>query len=241
MSCMKNKPRSVSVRLFASLQSVLNKKIIDVRLKTGSKVMDLRSLIAEQEPSLKELLPHCIITINRQFAQDEDRIPENALIAVFPPVSGGSTFPEITSITGRPLHPDRIFKKMTQNTTGALACFVGVVREKSGAGSKRITKSIEYQAYKDMAIEKMQRIIHEIRRKWPRVEGIAIVQRIGKLKAGTISVCIACSASHRESGVFPASRYAIDRLKQIVPIWKKEIGSDGECWVEGDYIPRKGD
>jgi molybdopterin synthase catalytic subunit len=92
-----------------------------------------------------------------------------------------------------------------------------------------------------MAVDKLQKIVLEIRKKWPRVEGIALVQRIGRLKVGTLSVYIACSASHRDSGVFQASRYAIDRIKQIVPIWKKEIGPDGESWVEGNYFPRKGD
>jgi molybdopterin synthase catalytic subunit len=69
------------------------------------------------------------------------------------------------------------------------------------------------------------------------VEGIAIVQRIGHLEPGTPTVLIACTAAHRDTGVFEAARYGIDRLKQIVPIWKKEIGPDGEVWVEGAYMP----
>jgi len=73
------------------------------------------------------------------------------------------------------------------------------------------------------------------------VEGIAIVQRIGHLNAGTPTVVIACSAGHRDSGVFEAARYGIDRLKQIVPIWKKEVGPDGGVWVEGDYLPKVGE
>jgi molybdopterin synthase catalytic subunit len=73
------------------------------------------------------------------------------------------------------------------------------------------------------------------------VEGVAIVQRIGRLEPGTPTVMIACTAAHRDSGVFEAARYGIDRLKQIVPIWKKEIGSAGEIWVEGTYRPSEDD
>jgi molybdopterin synthase catalytic subunit len=88
-----------------------------------------------------------------------------------------------------------------------------------------------------MAEAKMRQVAEEIRQKWPAVEGIAIVQRIGHLVPGTPTVLIACTAAHRDTGVFEAARYGIDRLKQIVPIWKKEIGPDGEVWVEGAYMP----
>jgi molybdopterin synthase catalytic subunit len=69
------------------------------------------------------------------------------------------------------------------------------------------------------------------------VEGIAIVHRLGKLDAGTPTILVACTAAHRDTGVFEAARYGIDRLKEIVPVWKKEVGPDGERWVEGSYHP----
>ena len=92
-----------------------------------------------------------------------------------------------------------------------------------------------------MAMEKMGQLANEIRERWPTVEGIAIVQRIGHLPAGTPTVLIACTAAHRDTGIFEAARYGIDRLKEIVPIWKKEIGPDGEIWVEGTYHPDRRD
>jgi molybdopterin synthase catalytic subunit len=88
-----------------------------------------------------------------------------------------------------------------------------------------------------MAEAKMRQVAEEIRARWPSVEGIAIVQRIGRLEPGTPTVLIACSAAHRDTGVFEAARYGIDRLKEIVPVWKKEVGPSGETWVEGDYFP----
>ena len=85
-----------------------------------------------------------------------------------------------------------------------------------------------------MAEAKMNQIAQEMRQRWPAVEGIAIVQRIGRLEPGTPTVVVGCTAAHRDSGVFEAARYGIDRLKQIVPIWKKEVGPDGSAWVEGE-------
>jgi molybdopterin synthase catalytic subunit len=100
---------------------------------------------------------------------------------------------------------------------------------------------LEYEAYKPMAEAKMAQVADEIRARWPSVEGIVVVQRIGPLDPGTPTVLIACSAAHRDTGVFEAARYGIDRLKEIVPVWKKEIGPAGEVWIEGHYTPGQGD
>ncbi len=81
----------------------------------------------------------------------------------------------------------------------------------------------------------MRQVAEEIRSRWPEVEGIAIVQRLGRLDPGTPTTIIACTAAHRDTGVFDAARYGIDRLKEIVPIWKKEVGPQGEAWVEGEH------
>ena len=92
-----------------------------------------------------------------------------------------------------------------------------------------------------MAEAKMRQIAEEIRSRWPSVEGIAIVQRVGRLFPKTPTVLIICTAAHRDTGVFDAARYGIDRLKEIVPVWKKEVGPGGEFWVEGEYIPKPGE
>jgi molybdopterin synthase catalytic subunit len=87
----------------------------------------------------------------------------------------------------------------------------------------------------------MRQVADEIRSHWPSVEGIAILQRVGRLYPKTSTVLIVCTAAHRDTGVFEAARYGIDRLKEIVPIWKKEVSPDGEFWVEGEYIPKPGE
>jgi molybdopterin synthase catalytic subunit len=115
--------------------------------------------------------------------------------------------------------------------------FTGMVRGETLRGSAHSTAALEYEAYRPMAEAKMRQVAEEIRERWPSVEGIALVQRVGRLDPGTFTVLIACTAAHRDTGVFEAARYGIDRLKQIVPVWKKEIGPGGEVWVEGDYTP----
>jgi len=113
-----------------------------------------------------------------------------------------------------------------------------MVRGETKRGDAHETVYLEYEAYVPMAEAKMKQVADEIREKWPTVEGIAIVQRIGKLYPKAPTVLIACTAAHRDTGVFEAARYGIDRLKEIVPVWKKEVGPDGEEWVEGDYRPK---
>ena len=132
-------------------------------------------------------------------------------------------------------------QQITTPKTGAACVFTGMVRAVTERGAKHETKYLEYQAYQDMAEEQLQKVANEIRERWPAVQGIVIIQRIGHLEAGTPTVAIACSAGHRDTGVFEAARYGIDRLKQIVPVWKKEVGPEGEEWIEGEYFPQPGE
>jgi molybdopterin synthase catalytic subunit len=116
-----------------------------------------------------------------------------------------------------------------------------MVRGVTKRGDAHETVYLEYEAYIPMAEAKMKQVTDEIREKWNSVEGIAIVQRIGRLDPMTPTVLIACTAAHRDTGVFEAARYGIDRLKEIVPVWKKEVGPDGEEWIEGEYLPSEKD
>jgi molybdopterin synthase catalytic subunit len=150
-------------------------------------------------------------------------------------------FPTICEIIESELDLNRLLEEITLNSTGAAAIFTGMVRGTSNRGNFPKTAFLEYEAYIPMAEAKMKQVADEIRVKWRSVEGIAIVQRIGLLYPKTPTVLIACTAAHRDTGVFEAARYGIDRLKEIVPVWKKEVGPDGEEWIEGDYLPRPGE
>lgn len=150
-------------------------------------------------------------------------------------------FPAIFSITEDEIDLNDLLARITLPSTGAAAIFTGMVRAETKRGDAHQTEYLEYEAYIPMAEAKMKQVAEEIRTKWPVVEGIAIVQRIGRLYPKTPTVLIACTAAHRDTGVFDAARYGIDRLKEIVPVWKKEVSPTGEFWVEGEYIPKPGE
>jgi molybdopterin synthase catalytic subunit len=151
-------------------------------------------------------------------------------------------YPTIFTITEDNIDINHLMAKITLPSTGAGCLFTGMVRGVTHKeGQPPETEFLEYEAYIPMAETKMAQVADEIRERWPSIEGIAIVQRIGRLYPKTPTVVIACTASHRDTGVFEAARYGIDRLKEIVPIWKKEVSPQGESWVEGKYIPKQGE
>ena len=146
--------------------------------------------------------------------------------------------PTILFITEDELDLNHLLEQITLPSTGAAAIFTGMVRGTTKGDQSHETISLIYEAYKPMAEAKLKQIADEIRARWESVEGIVIVQRIGRLTPRTPTVVVACTAAHRDTGVFEAARYGIDRLKEIVPVWKKEVGLDGEEWVEGSYVPK---
>lgn len=145
-------------------------------------------------------------------------------------------FPLVLAVIDHAIDLDELISQITLPTTGAIVTFTGVVRGETER-TQHETTLLEYEAYTPMAEVKMKQVAEEIWARWPSIQGIAIVQRIGQLKPLTPTTIIACAAAHRDTGVFDAARYGIDRLKEIVPIWKKEIGPSGEEWVEGHFNP----
>ena len=133
-------------------------------------------------------------------------------------------------ITDQPIRVEEVTKKVESRNAGAITVFIGTVRELT-KGKK--TLHLEYQAYPPMAIKMFQQIEKEIKEKWPEVQ-IAITHRIGRLEISDIAVVIAVSSPHRKIA-YEANEYAIDRIKQIVPIWKKEFWEDGTAWI-GDQL-----
>ena len=150
--------------------------------------------------------------------------------------------PVVFAITEDELNLDVLLAQITLPSTGAACFFTGMVRgETNKEDQPPQTEYLEYEAYVPMAEAKIQQVADEIRQRWPTIEGIAIVQRVGRLYPMTPTVLIACTAAHRNTGVFEAARYGIDRLKEIVPIWKKEVSPQGDEWVEGEYKPKPGE
>jgi molybdopterin synthase catalytic subunit len=232
---------AVHLIFFAHLKEISGTDRAELTLPAGSTVLDLKDHLLKEFPALEKALPTAILAINREFAFDTDGVPEDAEVAIFPPVSGGSGMPTVFRITHDVLDLDELLDQITLPSTGAAAVFTGMVRGITTRDQAHETVALEYEAYVPMAEAKMAQVAGEIRERWPAMQGIAIVQRIGRLEPRTPTVLIACTAAHRDTGIFDAARYGIDRLKEIVPIWKKEILAGGEVWIEGEYHPHKGD
>jgi len=133
---------------------------------------------------------------------------------------------KLFEVTTQPLSVDEVVARVADPGNGAVITFVGVVRDNTEG---RQVHFLEYEAYPEMAEETLRQIGDEVRQRWKSVRGVAIVHRVGRLQIGEASVVIAISAGHRPE-VFDAVHYAIDRLKEIVPIWKKEVWADGSEW-----------
>jgi molybdopterin converting factor subunit 1 len=232
---------NIKLLFFASLRDQAKIDRTELSLPDGATIADVKSAAVARFPGIQALLPNALVSINQQYAFDEDLVPNGAEVGLFPPVSGGSEPASILKVTDEVLDLDSLVEQITQETTGAVCVFSGIVRGITSRGDAHETSVLEYEAYIPMAEAKMAQVAREIRERWPAIQGIVIVQRIGRLQPKTPTVLIACAAAHRDTGVFEAARYGIDRLKEIVPIWKKEIGPHGETWVEGDYHPHQGE
>lgn len=132
----------------------------------------------------------------------------------------------LIKITDIPIEPSDVIDLVKTPDSGAINVFIGTVRNST---KNRDVKQLEFEAYNTMAVKEIDKIIAQAKKKWP-ISSMAIYHRVGVLEIGEIPVVIAVSTPHRQQG-FEACQYAIDTLKETVPIWKKEIFSDGEQWV----------
>ena len=229
----------VTVKLFARMRELVGSNTLERDLEDDATVADLIQLLQTEFPRFERAAPRTIISINKEFADPEAPLSDGDEVAFFPPVSGGSQpLEEKFAITLAPISLDEVAAKVIKPKTGAVAVFGGVVRNVS-AGKE--VEHLEYEAYEEMALAKLRQVAGEARQKWPKIVDIAIIQRIGYLEVGDNAVVVAVSSPHRGDGCFEACAYAINRLKEIVPIWKKEVGPAGEAWIEGDFFPSGAD
>lgn len=234
----------LEIRLFATLKDRAGQDRIMIRLDEPATVATLLTAVAQGYPALATAVASSIVSVNKTFAAADTAVQPGDDIAIFPPVSGGQEIPYPTyfAVTTAELDLNDIHKRLTQPDVGAIISFTGSVRgQTQRQGLPGETSYLEYEAYSEMAELKMAQIAREIWERWPLVKGIAIVQRIGQLEVGDTTTFVACAAGHRDQGAFEAARYGIDRLKEIVPVWKKEVGRDKSVWVEGHYYPTEED
>lgn len=235
--------------LFATLKDRAGQGKLTLDLPTDTAtVADVRRALGERLPALIPTLATAIAAVNAEYAFPPDPVRDGDEIAFFPPVSGGSDaadgWPEVFALADAPIDTDALTRQIVTAATGAVCLFSGFVRgetQSAGQSAPERTLRLEYEAYEAMAVAKMRQVAAEIRQRWPLVQGIAIVQRVGHLAVSENTIVIACASGHRDQGCFEAARYGIDRLKEIVPVWKREIRPDGSSWVEGGYTPTSAD
>jgi MoaE-MoaD fusion protein len=234
----------VTVLFFATLKELAQqKKITWSSPVEQTTVAGLRHELMLKFPHMEENLRVALCAINEEFAFDPEPITDGDEVAFFPPVSGGSGVqPELFLLPYEPFDHDAIIQAISTPEAGAVVVFSGLVRGVTHKqGHLPNTERLEYEAYEPMAKAKMRQVADEIRAKFSGVIGIALVQRLGVLDVGDNTVLVACSSAHRDSGCFEGARYGIDRLKEIIPVWKKEVSPEGSQWIEGDYTPTTDD
>ena len=162
-----------------------------------------------------------LYAVNREYADRDRELRDGDEVALIPPVSGGAF-----RVTAEPLSLDAAVAEVADERAGAIATFSGTVRRQSRG---REVERLEYEAYTEMAEEVMTRIASELEQQY-ELCSIAIHHRVGLLGIGEASVVIAVSAPHRQDAL-AACKDAIDRLKETVPLWKKEVYEGGEEWI----------
>ncbi len=235
-------PIELEIKLFATLRDRAGRNRVVVSVPEPASVESLLEVTGKKYPELAPALPTSLVAVNKAYASLETILKPGDEIALFPPVSGGSSgarqFPTLFLVTSDKIDVDDLYRHLAQPDVGAIVTFCGFVRgETQRAGLPSETLHLEYEAYEEMASSKMAQIAEEIWEHFPLGKGIAIVQRIGRLDIGQTTTLVACAAAHRDQGAFEAARYGIDRLKEIVPVWKKEVGADHSLWIEGHYRP----
>ena len=234
----------IKVLFFGVVKDVVGAAEQEIDVETGCLLENVFELYACQFSRLRAMERSLVFAINRQFASKTTTIAEGDEVALLPPVSGGSSpaapgrythtiAPEgghFFALTREPIDTRELVARLTRGEDGALVIFEGVVRNNSNG---RATLYLDYECYEAMAIEVMAGIGMEIAAAHA-IGRIAMVHRLGRIQIGETSVAILVSAPHR-GPAFAAASGAIDRLKQTVPIWKKEYFIDGEVWVEGQW------
>lgn len=234
----------IKVRLFATLRQEAGWSEQTVEIEEDATLADALAVLEHMFPAVRLAGRPVYAAVNQQYAQPDQVLAAGDLVALFPPVSGGregkmeKAAIKFFEITDRPLSLDDVARRVNRSDCGAIATFGGMVRgETATADGPRGTDFLEYEAYTEMAEAMLAQIGDEIKQRWPKVQAVSIVHRVGRCEVGEPSVVIAVATPHRGDGCFEACRYAIERLKAAVPIWKQENWADGQVWVEGPRQP----
>ena len=233
---------SVTVRVlfFGMLRDIAGAKETLLEVEPGTSLGAVFDHYASRFPQLRGLRSSIVLAANQEFSDSSRLLQDGDEIALLPPVSGGSTGPwthvierpggHFYALTRQPIDAASLMRQMLRGEDGAVIDFEGVVRNNTKG---RQTLYLDYECYEAMAVKTMAELGDDIAARYS-IGRIAMVHRLGRMEIGETSVAIVVTSPHRKPA-FEAALEGINRLKQRVPIWKKEYFVDGEVWVEGEW------
>jgi molybdopterin synthase catalytic subunit/molybdopterin converting factor small subunit len=217
---------TITLRHFAIIREAVGTETEERAYPVGTTAADVIADFAARYPRIAALLRSSPLMVNAAYADAVTPLNEGDELAFIPPVAGGAADEARFAVIETPLDAGAVAALVTADDAGATVTFIGTVRDHARG---RAVKWLEYEAYAAGCLPIFRQIADEMRAQWP-VGSVAIHHRVGHLEVGEASVVIAVASAHRHEA-FAACEYAIDRLKQLAPIWKKEAYADGEVWI----------
>ena len=228
----------IRVLFFGVIREVVGLREDSLDLPAGGNLGVVFEHYAARFPRLRDMASSTVLALNQQFSSPAAPLAEGDEVALLPPVSGGSGYTrQITdpaghffALTREPIDGTAIAKRLLRGDDGSFVNFEGVTRNNSKG---RATRFLEYECYEPMAVRTMEQIGLDISRAHA-IGRIAMVHRLGRVEISETSVAVVVTSPHRRAA-FDAALEGINRLKKLVPVWKKEYFVDGEVWVEGEW------
>ena len=240
----------VHVKFFAIFREYIGLKEDWAQVEPGTTVEELWRRYALQARNPRVINIRAAYSVNQRLAKGDTPLNGGEEVGFLPPVSGGAgtrkkakprsaarraAEPVRVRVTSRKLNLARLVQEVEHPGAGAIVTFTGTVR--NNAKGKQV-KYLEYEAYDELAVRTLDQICQEAQARWTEAR-LAMAHRTGRLEIGEASVMIAASAPHR-ADAFAACRYAIERIKTVLPVWKREFAADGDYWVEGPVAGESG-
>ena len=218
----------LTILFFAGARERVGTGRVELEVDDGATLGDAVDLAVGNAGGNQVLSEKVMLARNGAYADRSTILKDGDEIAVIPPVSGGSgdAASERVWVTADVIDPDEVVRSVGSDRDGAVVVFHGVTRDHNDG---RSVLHLEYEAYSPMAENMMSQIIGEMREKW-EIGDVAVCHRTGRVDIGQTSMVLAVSAAHRRPA-FESALYFIDRLKEVVPIWKKEYFEGGEVWI----------
>ena len=215
---------------FASLKEAAGTGQEQLVLPEPCQVRTLLSHLEALHPSLSKHAGRYQVAVQQEISDLTRTLRDGDEVALIPPVSGGA--PDSVRLLTGEIEASAVLKAVERSDCGAIVLFLGTVRDFAHSEGRPQVQHIDYTAYEKMAEKEMLRLVSQVKGQWD-LGNVAMWHRLGNVPAGATSVAVAVSSCHRQEA-FEASRWLIDQLKLKVPLWKKEVGPQGEVWIEGD-------